>query len=668
MNRLAKIYLNKESFKRKIENCRYKSPFLLWRKGFRDRGQKKIYLLLGVTIIFCLSVLSGFAQVNDYLKSGNEQIQRKKYLEAISDFSEAIRLDANSVQAYFGRSVAYTHTQNFQKALADINNALKIEKNQADFYAQRAKILFHLKQYEKAVQDISQAIFLKPENAIFYHQRALVRLALQDYEGTNQDAEKALQINQTLTEPYAERGLALFQLGLKQEANACFEKFLQKNDLESYYLLIEHIVESCSKNVSLLQKAEHWALKAVQMQDNYKSNYLYANVLYLQDKKLNALDVCQKAISLAKKENVDFEEAENLLDKINQSNVDDIPPVITLVSPAVMRGAIVVGRQNEINVIGKATDESGVKEVFINGNPAKLFPNGDFNGIALLKKDNKELIVEATDQKGNTEKVTFQIIRNTENQTTEKRFKNIGKSYALIFATNQYEYWNNLSNPIPDAQAVAKDLQEIYGYEIDLVQNPTQNQIILKLKEYLQKKFEPTDHLLIFFAGHGQYDETFGEGYVVAKDSRTDDEAKSSYLSYSTLRTYINNMQCKHILLVMDVCFGGTFDPQLASKTLRGIPPKPNDDELEAFINRKLQARTRRYITSGGKEYVSDGTPGMHSPFVRKFLEALRSYGGKDKIITIAEILTFLETISPQPHHGEFGSNEPGSDFLMISK
>jgi hypothetical protein len=58
----------------------------------------------------------------------------------------------------------------------------------------------------------------------------------------------------------------------------------------------------------------------------------------------------------------------------------------------------------------------------------------------------------------------------------------------------------------------------------------------------------------------------------------------------------------------------------------------------------------------------------MHSPFVRKFLEALRSYGGKDKIITLAEIMIHLETISPQPHYGEFGSNEPGSDFLLIAK
>ena len=36
---------------------------------------------------------------------------------------------------------------------------------------------------------------------------------------------------------------------------------------------------------------------------------------------------------------------------------------------------------------------------------------------------------------------------------------------------------------------------------------------------------------------------------------------KTSYLSHSNLRTMINNIDCPHIFLVMDVCFGGTFDP-----------------------------------------------------------------------------------------------------------
>jgi len=623
-----------------------------------------------ILFLFLCTPFGAFSQVQDYLKSGKAQFQEKKYIEAIVDFSEAIRLDAKNHAAHHARALAYTKMQNYQKALADIQQAIALEKSQAEYYSERGRIYFELKNYEKSVQDLSQAIFLEPEKAASYSFRALVRLALQDYEGALQDSEKSIKIDTFLIQSYAEQGIALAMLGYKQESQRCFDKFLQGSQAEKYYSLARNSLDYGFRNAALLGKSEMWAFKAVQLQDSYKHNYLYASILDAQNKKLNALDVCQKAISLAKKENTDYSEAEKLLEKINLGNVDDIPPVITLVSPVVVRGGIVVSRQDEVSIIGRVTDESGVKEVFINGNPARILPNGDFNGIAILKKDTKFLTIEATDQKGNTEKINYNIIWQLDNSISEKRFKNVGKSYALIFATNQYEYWNNLSNPIPDAEAVAKDLKDLYGYEIDLVLNPTQNQTILKLKEYLQKKFQPNDQLLIFFAGHGQFDETFGEGYVVAKDSRLDDEAKSSYLSYATLRTYINNMQSKHILLMMDVCFGGTFDPQLASKNLRGTdtPVKPNDDEIEAFINRKLQAKTRRYITSGGKEYVSDGSPGQHSPFVRKFLEALRSYGGKDKVMTLAEVLTYLETITPHPHHGEFGSNEPGSDFLMIGK
>lgn len=607
-----------------------------------------------------------FSQAEDFINSGKKQLSAQKYVEAISDFSEALRFDPKSVEAYFGRAQAYIGTQNYQKALQDIHQAISLDKSQATFFAKRAYLYSLLKNYEKAVQDYSQAIFLDPQNASLFHQRAIVRLALQDYEGCHQDTEKSLQLDKTQVAPYAEQGIALFMLNFKQEAQSCFEKFLEPPHSTKFALLAERIAEFTPKNATLLQKAEQWILQAIQMVDNYKNNFLYAVLLNLQGKKLNALDVCQKAISLAKKENISYEEAEKLLEKI--SEVDDIPPVITLVSPAVARGGIIISREGEMSIIGKASDESGVKEVFINGNPAKLYSNGDFSGVAIIKPNTKILTIEATDNKGNTEKINFQLIHSFEKNSETKRFKNIGKSYALIFATNNYEYWNNLPNPIADAEAIAKDLEEIYGYEVDLVRDATQNQIILKLKEYLQKKFQPNDQLLIFFAGHGQYDETFGEGYVVAKDSRLDDEAKSSYIAYSTLRTYINNIQAKHILLVMDVCFGGTFDPSLATKNFRGAPPPKNDDDIEAFIQRKMQARTRRYITSGGKEYVPDGTPGMHSPFVRKFLEALRSYGGKDKIITLAELMSFLETVTPQPHYGEFGSNEPGSDFLLIAK
>ena len=51
---------------------------------------------------------------------------------------------------------------------------------------------------------------------------------------------------------------------------------------------------------------------------------------------------------------------------------------------------------------------------------------------------------------------------------------------------------------------------------------------------------EKNDQLFIFFAGHGQFDEIFTEGYLVGSDSKLSDPGKTSYISHSTLRTVVN--------------------------------------------------------------------------------------------------------------------------------
>lgn len=237
---------------------------------------------------------------------------------------------------------------------------------------------------------------------------------------------------------------------------------------------------------------------------------------------------------------------------------------------------------------------------------------------------------------------------------------------ALFFATNYYDSFSDLVNPLIDARTVSAELSENYRVLTEVVENPTLNDIMKKLREYAGADYSPKDNLLIYFAGHGEFDEVFQEGYVIARDSKMDDPAKTSYVSHSNLRTIVNNIPCEHIFLVMDVCFGGTFDPLMASAH-RGSDLYA-EVSPEEFVERKLKYKTRLYLTSGGKEYVPDGRPGHHSPFTRKFLEALRGYGGKDKILTVHEMLSFLEKTEPQPRFGEFGDNAPGSDFLLEAK
>ena len=239
--------------------------------------------------------------------------------------------------------------------------------------------------------------------------------------------------------------------------------------------------------------------------------------------------------------------------------------------------------------------------------------------------------------------------------------------YALIFATDQYDNWNDLVNPIADSRAIANELKNTYGFKVDVVENQSQSVILKKIREYAEKKYQPLDQLFIFFAGHGTYDQTFGEGFVVTKESLLNDEAKTTYLSHNRLRSIVNNIQSEHIFLAMDVCFGGTFDQALASS--RGMDDETYKEQNQGeFITRKLTYKTRKFLTSGGKTYVSDGIQGKHSPFAKSFIDGLRSRGGKDGILTLQELFGYVEKLKIQPRMGEFGDNAPGSDFIFVVK
>jgi hypothetical protein len=237
------------------------------------------------------------------------------------------------------------------------------------------------------------------------------------------------------------------------------------------------------------------------------------------------------------------------------------------------------------------------------------------------------------------------------------------KDFALLFGTDKYDYWNDLVNPIDDVRAIGKELSEKYGFKVEIVENPSVDDIWNKLREYNERKFGPQDQLFVFFAGHGHFDETFGEGYVVARNSRENDPGRSTYISHNRLRGVISNIHCSHILLTMDVCFGGTLDPEVARH--RG---KADEATVDDMLVRKFSHKTRKYLTSGGKEYVSDGIPGKHSPFSEKLIQSFRTLGGGDQVLTLAEIQVDLEKLKQVPRMGSFSDDEPLSDFVFVAK
>lgn len=329
-------------------------------------------------------------------------------------------------------------------------------------------------------------------------------------------------------------------------------------------------------------------------------------------------------------------------------------PEIQILSPGYSdrRGFQPIIIAESVLVSGTVTDPSGIAEVKVNGIGVEVKENR-FKTTVSLVEGNNLIRVTAIDTWSN------QSIK----EITVEPPPPTRKDYALLFAVDTYDHWLGLQYPRVDAINIKQDLEQIYGFQVELIENPTETEVLEVLDRYAQKEYAPEDQLLIFFAGHGYFNEGFKIGYLVAQDTqRPNDSGRLlSYLSHSHFRDIIDRMACEHIFLVMDTCYSGTFDERLA---MRGESENLPEILSSEDIKRKLTYTTRWYLTSGAKEQVPDD-----SLFVRALLEALRSKGGRDNVLTIKEILTYLEDHSdPTPCFDEFGRNAPGSDFLFIAK
>lgn len=344
---------------------------------------------------------------------------------------------------------------------------------------------------------------------------------------------------------------------------------------------------------------------------------------------------------------------------------DDIGPDIRIHYPVanVTRGVQARIRLTETStrVSGTVTDPSGVAGVKVNGTEAQ--GTGDsFGAIVPLVYGNNLIRVTATDIPGNPAFKEITVFRPSEPLPLPDPPVLIGTNYALLFAVDTYDHWPGLRFPLVDAINIKRDLEEIYDFQVELIHNPTKADILRELHKYAQKEYTPEDQLLIFFAGHGDFDTVPNMGYLVSQDTKKpeDDPYRMSYFSHSYFRDFIDRMSCEHIFLVMDTCYSGTFDERLA---MRGEAAGVSNSLSQADIERMMKYTTRWYLTSGAKEKVPDD-----SLFARALLDALRSKGGRDNILTIKEILTYFENLSnPKPCFGEFGRNAPGSDFLFIA-
>ncbi|TAG05664.1 MAG: hypothetical protein EAZ44_03210 [Cytophagia bacterium] len=665
-------------------------------------------------------------QAKIYNRRGECYMKIGEYAYAFGDYQQSSKIFGGSSEPYVGMVKALIARKLMTKAKEILKDGIKLDKRNQDLAALEGYIYLLENEPIKAFEILNPIVKKDDKNAdanyymgLYYKQSNQIKLAVQYFE-------KATQINQFFLEAYIEKLQINIQEGLYSKvekevrflkthkdyittefrddihltilqyvagynqnkiisgaytgAEALSNRTFRKldNNLESYLDIFKASLKlvkfrkeklEIENEPNLIGFAATFYKKIIEKNPTYDAHLSLGTIYYkighlkkAKDNLLTSLKYKDQSISNGR-------EAEDILAKMNQNTLDNRGPAIFVSSPAMAsaRGGIITENEAEkVAVIGTVTDENKVISVSINGNPAKVNNNGDFEGEVFLKQEITEIKIIATDELGNQNSHAFKMKKkadkaiNLEYVDLQKVF---GKRKAVIMVTDNYDFWQKLNNPILDGRKLKEVLENNYGYEVELIENPTQKEALAKLRQLAKVKYNHNDQLLLFYGGHGDFDYDTKLGYVILKDSKKveDDPERTTWVSHSVVETLLAGIGCQHVGVIIDACFSGTFDKDLALERGDG-----KIKDIVKYAKQKLQLSSRNFLTSGGKEYVSDGRPGKHSPFMEKLLGILTNVKGT-ALLSWGDISNEMKKGTDiSPRSGTFTNHKPGGEYLLL--
>jgi len=214
------------------------------------------------------------------------------------------------------------------------------------------------------------------------------------------------------------------------------------------------------------------------------------------------------------------------------------------------------------------------------------------------------------------------------------------KNYVLAIGIDKYAdpKIKDLNTAVDDVEKIASLLVDKFGFEYCreyLLFNETAtkqniNNAFLKLLELFDKN-PNQDNLIVYFAGHGDYDKRFDIGYRIPTEAILSQD--STYIEDSAILDRVKRLKAKHVLLISDSCFSGSM--------VRSF-----DTEQYTFEEKSEALPSRHILTSGLLEEVDDGFRNDNSPFAKAILLYLQTENRT--LIPFSDVAQFVKKAVPQ--------------------
>ena len=137
-----------------------------------------------VILIISLALLT-LACINphyEHLRKGDSYADRGKLNEAIAEYTKAIELKPNFVEAYNNRASVYTEMGEYDKAITDCTKAIELDPQSTIPYYNRSIAYLYNGEYEKAVADCDKILELGLNSPWVHYHRGMAHLEMGNYK------------------------------------------------------------------------------------------------------------------------------------------------------------------------------------------------------------------------------------------------------------------------------------------------------------------------------------------------------------------------------------------------------------------------------------------------------------------------------------------------------
>lgn len=232
----------------------------------------------------------------------------------------------------------------------------------------------------------------------------------------------------------------------------------------------------------------------------------------------------------------------------------------------------------------------------------------------------------------------------------------VKRKVALLIGNNAYR------SPIPSLETAVNDVTEIgqtlknsLGYEVKVVQDAGQQDIVNALNDLIRNT-DKDDSVLVMYAGHGYLQEKNNTGYWIPSDAAATNPDK--WISNDTIARALSYIPAKQVMLVSDSCYSGTLTKE--GKVV---------DTVATNRDSTLTRRSVLAMSSGADEPVSDEGRDNHSIFAWNMIQMLKQMkaetSGKQMHANLKEAVTKEYPQTPQYGTVLSAGHVDGGEYLF---